>query len=461
MSKLQRRLAAIMFTDIVGYSAMMQKDEVIANRKRKRHRQVFDELTKTYEGQILQYYGDGTLSIFNSTAAAVECAVGIQRALKQEPKVSIRIGIHTGDVTLSDDDIFGDGVNIASRVESLCVPGGVYVSGKVYDDIKNHPTLKAIFVGKFDLKNISNATTVYAISNPGITIPDQEADIPTTKTTSFDTNKIFAPSDRKEKKVAALLAITLGIFGVHRFYLGNRKNGITYLSIGGSGIIFGIGFLVAAIAILSVVDAVLLFTMPQSDFDKKYNLLKPTTSASDKKEDPKVSEHKSLLKAKFERHFAHAQDYYRAGNYQQAIEVLEEALEIKYDDTDAHFLLAKCYSMNANGTKALIHADAAIAFGLETRRLKFDHALAFLRTRPAYKVFEKNGFRILEDAPISKEKELTKDENSANVKAASEMDLTTGPNLLDQFKKLKELRERGFLTDEEYLEQQERLTREL
>jgi len=454
MSKLQRRLAAIMFTDIVGYSAMMQKDEVIANRKRKRHRQVFDDLTNTYEGQILQYYGDGTLSIFNSTAAAVECAVGIQRALKQEPKVSIRIGIHTGDVTLSDDDIFGDGVNIASRVESLCVPGGVYISGKVYDDIKNHPTLKAIFVGKFDLKNISDATSVYAISNPGMTIPDQEADIPTTKSTSFDTNNIFEPSDRKKQKVAALLAITLGIFGVHRFYLGNRKHGITYLSIGGLGIVLGVGIMISAIAILSVVDAVLLFTMPEGDFDKKYNPLGTSTKKPKETADPQVSKQKSLLKAKFERQFAMAQTYYQQGNHQGAIKVLDEALEIKYDNMDAHFLLAKCHSMSANGQKALIHADAAIAFGLGTRRLKFDHALAYLRTRPEYKVFEKNGFRILDDAPISKKE-------AAVGKVEPEMDLATGPDLLEQFKKLKELRERGFLTEEEYLEQQERLTREL
>ena len=82
MSKRQRRLAAIMFTDIVGYSAMMQKDEAITNRLRNRHREVFTRLTEQYDGEILQYYGDGTLSIFYSTAAAVECAVEIQRELK-------------------------------------------------------------------------------------------------------------------------------------------------------------------------------------------------------------------------------------------------------------------------------------------------------------------------------------------------------------------------------------------
>jgi len=98
------------------------------------------------------------------------------------------------------------------------------------------------------------------------------------------------------------LAITLGLFGVHRFYLGNRKHGITYLSIGGVGIIFGIGIMVTAIAILSIVDAVLLFTMPQSDFNKKYNSLATNTTKPQEKEDPQVSKQKSLLKAKFERH---------------------------------------------------------------------------------------------------------------------------------------------------------------
>lgn len=448
MSKLQRRLAAIMFTDIVGYSAMMQKDEVIANRKRKRHRSVFNELTPNFDGQILQYYGDGTLSIFNSTTAAVECAVAIQRALKKEPKVSLRIGIHTGDVTFNEEDIFGDGVNIASRIESLCVPGGVYISKKVYDDIKNHPTLKAQYVGDFDLKNINDQTTVYAISNSGITFP--EGNFQKNTKTSSSSSDITIVSNRR-KIVAALLALAFGVFGAHRFYLGNRGLGIAYLSVGGVGMFTGVSFMIAGIAIISFIDALLLFVMPKMEFDKKYNSgsADSLNKATDKREDPQVSKQKSLLKAKFQRHKELAKSHFKNYEYKEAIDTLDEALEIKYDDKEVHFLLAKCYSMMEITKKSLFHLDAAIAFGLEIKKAKFDYALAHLRVSPAYKEFVNNDFRLLDmDSILSEPTE-------ASTKSSDL--LTTSPNLLEQLKKLQELRKKGFLTEEEYLEQKKRM----
>jgi len=447
MSKLQRRLAAIMFTDIVGYTAMMQQDEVIANRKRRRHRTVFNELTPQYDGQILQYYGDGTLSIFNSTTAAVECAVAIQRALKKEPKVSLRIGIHTGDVTFNEEDIFGDGVNVASRIESLCVPGGVYISRKVYDDIKNHPTLKAQYIGDFDLKNISEKTTVYAISNNGITIPEK------TFPDTFNTPEIETASKNKvalmgakNKLTAALLALAFGIFGAHRFYLGNRGLGIAYLSVGGVGIFTGINFLIAGIAIISFIDALLLFVSPTIEFDQKYN--KGTSikqKRTGKKEASPVSQQKSLLKAKFERHKQDATHHFKNHEYREAIQTLDKALEIKYDDKKVHFLLAKCYSMLEINKKSLFHLDAAVAFGLPIKKAKFDYALAHLRVSPEYRAFAENGYRILEVDIFLSESE-----------ASSDL-LSSSPNLLEQLKKLQELRNRGFLTEEEYLEQKKRM----
>ena len=183
-----------------------------------------------------QYYGDGTLSIFYSTAAAVECAVDIQRELKQDPKVPLRIGIHTGDITFSDEDVFGDGVNIASRVESLCVPGGIFVTGKVYDDIKNHPTIRAKSVGDFGLKNIKDNTAIYAISNPGITVPNRRLESLTTQNTNSSSKrskkakqkKTKLPTVAKSKATATKLAFPFGLFGVHRFYLGQKLLGILY-----------------------------------------------------------------------------------------------------------------------------------------------------------------------------------------------------------------------------------------
>lgn len=171
MSDRHRQLAAIVFTDIVGYSAMMQKDETRATIVRERHRAVFDELTERFGGRILQYYGDGTLSIFQSAVAAVECSVEMQKAFREEPTVPLRIGIHTGDITFSKEEVYGDGLNIASRIEAACMPGGLFISGKVFDDIKNHKWLKAKSLGEFEFKNIKQPIPMYAVCTEGLSVP--------------------------------------------------------------------------------------------------------------------------------------------------------------------------------------------------------------------------------------------------------------------------------------------------
>jgi TolB-like protein/class 3 adenylate cyclase/Tfp pilus assembly protein PilF len=172
MSKKHRQLAAIVFTDIVGYSKMMREDEAKATLIRERHRSVFDQLTPEYGGKILQYYGDGTLSVFQSSVAAVECCVEMQKAFQQDPMVPLRIGIHTGDITFSKEEVFGDGLNIAARIESSCIPGGIFISGKVYDDIKNHPQLSVKNVGQFQFKGINEFMDLYALDCEGLPIPD-------------------------------------------------------------------------------------------------------------------------------------------------------------------------------------------------------------------------------------------------------------------------------------------------
>ncbi len=96
--KKTRRLAAIMFTDIVGYTALMQENEAIAAAARTRHRQIFDQQHPLHNGEILQYYGDGTLSIFQSAVEAVACAIAIQQTLNTDKPVPLRIGIHLGDI---------------------------------------------------------------------------------------------------------------------------------------------------------------------------------------------------------------------------------------------------------------------------------------------------------------------------------------------------------------------------
>lgn len=166
-----RKLAAIMFTDMVGYTAMMQQNEQQAKRNRDRHRQVLNSAINDNAGTILQYYGDGTLSIFNSAIDAVTSAVQIQQQLQKEPTVPLRIGIHTGDVVHDDEGVYGDGVNIASRVESMAVSGSVLISGKVFDEIKNHTQFETKSYGPFQLKNVEDPIKIYGLIADGCVTP--------------------------------------------------------------------------------------------------------------------------------------------------------------------------------------------------------------------------------------------------------------------------------------------------
>ena len=167
-----RQLAAIMFTDMIGYTALMQENEQQAKENRDRHRAVLQESVREHQGEILQYYGDGTLIIFTSAIEAVNAAVDIQTELQIKPKIPLRVGIHTGDIVYSDDGIFGDGVNVASRIEGLSVSGSVLISEKVQDEIKNHPDFNTKSLGKFNLKNVKRPVEVFAIVNEGLSVPD-------------------------------------------------------------------------------------------------------------------------------------------------------------------------------------------------------------------------------------------------------------------------------------------------
>ncbi len=168
-----RLLAAIMFADMVGYTKLMQDDENNAITLRDRQRSVVDKYILKYRGTVMQYYGDGTLSMFGSALDAVNCAKEIQLELLQEPKIPLRIGIHIGDVVYDDDGIYGDAVNISARVQSLGIPGAVMISGKVFDEVKNHPGIKVLGLGDFELKNVYNPVGIFALANDGLSVPDQ------------------------------------------------------------------------------------------------------------------------------------------------------------------------------------------------------------------------------------------------------------------------------------------------
>ncbi|MFN2457971.1 MAG: adenylate/guanylate cyclase domain-containing protein [Chitinophagaceae bacterium] len=167
-----RQLAAIMFADITGYTAMMQEDEELASQIRAKLLNKLEKEVEAHYGRILEFRGDGGMCSFNSTIEAVRAALALQLEMMSPPQVPLRIGLHTGDVMLEGNNMYGDGVNIASRLESFAEPGSILISGKVYDDIKNQKDIQAISLGKYVLKNVKDQVEIFAISNAGIKVPD-------------------------------------------------------------------------------------------------------------------------------------------------------------------------------------------------------------------------------------------------------------------------------------------------
>lgn len=166
-----RQLVAIMFVDIVGYTAMMQDDEVLTLELRTKLKNKLEEELALNGGKIIKFSGDGALCIFDSATESVRVAIAVQLLMLQEPKVPLRIGIHQADVVFEGNDILGDGVNIASRLESLAIPGSIFISSKVYDDVKNQKDIQTISLGKYVLKNVIEPVEIYSIANPGLKVP--------------------------------------------------------------------------------------------------------------------------------------------------------------------------------------------------------------------------------------------------------------------------------------------------
>ena len=167
----KRILATIMFTDMVGYTALMQEDEALARKKRKRHRDVFEQLHKEHQGQIIQYFGDGTLSIFLNARDATQCAIDLQLQLKAPIEVPLRIGLHLGEIVVEDDQLIGDAVNVASRVESFAATGSVLVSKEVVDQLKNQLQFSFQSMGAFQFKNVKQSKELFAIRHQGLVVP--------------------------------------------------------------------------------------------------------------------------------------------------------------------------------------------------------------------------------------------------------------------------------------------------
>jgi len=178
--RIQRRLAAILATDMVGYSRLMAADEAeTLSRLKTLRADLIDPKISEHQGRIVKEMGDGLLVEFASAVEAVECAVAIQRAMTkheahvaEDTRIRYRAGINLGDIIIDGDDIFGDGVNVAARLEGLAEPAGISISGAIYDQVHNKLDFAAVDLGEKYVKNIKEPVRVYRV------LPFGQPDVP-------------------------------------------------------------------------------------------------------------------------------------------------------------------------------------------------------------------------------------------------------------------------------------------
>jgi len=173
--RVERRLAAVLAADVAGYSRLMGGDEegTLARLKAAR-KTLVDPTFASHRGRIVKTTGDGLLVEFASAVDAVSSAIEVQSgmaeqnaAVPQDIRIEFRIGIHVGDIIIDDNDIFGDGVNIAARVENECEPGGVFLSGNAFEQIRGKTKLVFYDLGERSLKNINRPVRLYAVRAAG------------------------------------------------------------------------------------------------------------------------------------------------------------------------------------------------------------------------------------------------------------------------------------------------------
>jgi class 3 adenylate cyclase/dienelactone hydrolase len=170
----ERRIAAIMFTDIVGYTALMGNDESDTLKLLRHNQSIQKSMIEKYRGNLVKEIGDGILAYFESSEKAVLCSIEIQKKLRDTSSAHVRIGLHWAEIIIEDGDIFGDGVNIASRIEALADPGGIYVSEDVKNSLTNGGETVTKYLGSAKLKNVRKPTIIYAIKGEGLPSPSMK-----------------------------------------------------------------------------------------------------------------------------------------------------------------------------------------------------------------------------------------------------------------------------------------------
>src|SRR4051794_21343056 len=172
--QLDRRLVAVMFTDMAGYTALMQADEQRAVEKRGRYMHALEQHHAAAGGTIVQRLGDGSMSMFPSALAAAQAASAIQSELAAAD-VPVRIGFHVGEVVVEAERLTGDAVNIASRIESFAVAGSVLLSDAARTQLANRPDIDVAALGSFRFKNAAHPVELFALAGDGLVVPDRSA----------------------------------------------------------------------------------------------------------------------------------------------------------------------------------------------------------------------------------------------------------------------------------------------
>nr|WP_041757089.1 adenylate/guanylate cyclase domain-containing protein [Bradyrhizobium sp. ORS 278] len=164
--KLKRRLTTVLCADVHGYSRLMGADEAGTLETLRRYRAAIARLVERHEGRVVNTWGDAVIAEFPSVVEAVQCAVEIQQEISSQPstapdaqRMQFRIGVNLGDVMVDGSDIFGDGVNIAARLQELAEPGGIVVSAPVYDQVHNKLSIGFDCLGQQQLKNVAPVTS--------------------------------------------------------------------------------------------------------------------------------------------------------------------------------------------------------------------------------------------------------------------------------------------------------------
>jgi adenylate cyclase len=165
MSQVQRKLTTILAADAAGYSAVMESDEVRTLSDLRTARGVFSQFIARHHGRIANTAGDGLIAEFPSVVEAVQCAIEVQRELdaNTEGHLRFRIGVHLGDVMVDGDDLLGEGVNLAARLQSMAEPGGILISQQVYDQVQKKLSVGFEYLGEKQPKNFEDSVAVYSV----------------------------------------------------------------------------------------------------------------------------------------------------------------------------------------------------------------------------------------------------------------------------------------------------------